>query len=257
MAYKYLLIEEDGPVRIIRLNRPEALNALSTALMGELVDALTAFDEDEAVRCTVLTGSEKAFAAGADIREMADAGAIDMLKLTGFDHWDRLRKIKKPIIGAVNGFALGGGCELAMNCDILIASDTARFGQPEINIGVMPGAGGTQRLTHALGKSLAMELVLTGRQLSADEALKHGLVSRVVPSSELMTEAVKLAHEIAAKAPLAARLAKESVLKAYEMTLSEGLDYERRNFFFLFASEDKQEGMKAFLEKRSPQFKGS
>lgn len=257
MAYQYLLIEEDGPVRIIRLNRPEALNALSTTLMGELVDALAKFDDDEAVRCTVLTGSGRAFAAGADIREMADASAIDMLKLTGFDNWDLLRRIKKPIIGAVNGFALGGGCELAMNCDILIASDTARFGQPEINIGVMPGAGGTQRLTLALGKSLAMELVLTGRQLTAEEALKHGLVSRVVPAADLMDEALKLAHEIASKAPLAARLAKESVLKAYEMPLAEGLDYERRNFFFLFASRDKDEGMKAFLEKRPPEFTGS
>jgi enoyl-CoA hydratase len=243
-------------VALVELNRPKELNALNPQLMTELRDALRALDADESVRVVVLTGNEKAFAAGADIKQMADKSAIDMLKLDQFSTWDQLYKIKKPIIAAVSGFALGGGCELAMTCDMIIASETAVFGQPEIKIGVLPGAGGTQRLTKALGKAKAMEMILTGRFLPATEAEKQGLVNRVVPVELYLEEAFKLAAEIAQLSPVAVRLAKEAVLRSFETSLEEGLQYERKNFYLAFASEDQTEGMQAFIEKRKPEFKG-
>lgn len=246
---------EDG-YAIVQLDRPEVLNALNGALMAELVDALEGLDRNDQVRCIILTGNDAAFAAGADIKEMADASAVEMLLRDQFARWDRIRKVRKPLIAAVGGFALGGGCELAMACDIIIASETARFGQPEINIGVMPGAGGTQRLTRAIGKTRAMEMVLTGRFITAREACDAGLVSKVVPQEALMEEARRLAQEIASRPPLAVRLAKESVLKAFDTTLEGGLEFERKNFYLLFASEDQKEGMKAFTEKRKPAWKG-
>ncbi|HEY3876595.1 MAG TPA: enoyl-CoA hydratase-related protein, partial [Candidatus Kapabacteria bacterium] len=222
----------------------------------ELVDCLESLDLDERVRAIVLTGSERAFAAGADIKEMADASAMEMLSRDQFARWDRIRKIKKPIIAAVSGFALGGGCELMMHCDIIVASETARLGQPEILIGVMPGAGGTQRLTRAIGKGLAMEMILTGRQITGEEAMRAGLVNKVVPVEFYLEEAQKLAKDIADKPPIAVRLAKEAVLKSFDTTIEMGLEYERKNFYLLFASEDMREGMKAFLEKRKPEWKG-
>ncbi|HMD14503.1 MAG TPA: enoyl-CoA hydratase-related protein, partial [Bacteroidota bacterium] len=225
-------------------------------LMEELVDALETFDKDNDVRVIIITGNEKAFAAGADIKEMADASAVDMLIRDQFARWDRIRKIKKPIIAAVSGFALGGGCELSMTCDIIIASETAKFGQPEINIGVMPGAGGTQRLTRAVGKYKAMEMVLTGKMITADEAMRWGLVVKVVPVESYLDEAKSLAKEIASKPPVAVQLAKEAVLKSFDTTIEGGLEYERKNFYLLFASEDQKEGMTAFVEKRKAQWKG-
>jgi enoyl-CoA hydratase len=224
--------------------------------MDELTTALEELDHDEAVRCIIVTGSERAFAAGADIKEMAEATAVQMMQRNWIAYWDRLRGVGKPIIAAVSGYALGGGCELAMACDIIIASETAQFGQPEINIGVMPGAGGTQRLTRALGKSKAMEMVLTSSSISAREAEARGLVARVVPVELYLDEAKKLAREIASKAPVAVRLAKESVNKAFEVSLNDGLEYERKLFYFLFATEDQAEGMRAFIEKRKPEWKG-
>jgi enoyl-CoA hydratase len=256
MEYQHLLVSTDGPVGIVQLNRPEVLNALNLRLMDELVHALKAFDADDAIRVMVLHGGEKAFAAGADIKEMADASAVDMLLRDQFAKWDAIRKLKKPLIAAVSGFALGGGCELTMICDIIIASETAQFGQPEINIGVMPGAGGTQRLTRAVGKARAMELVLTGRFLSAREAETAGLVLRVMPVDLYLKEALRLARDIAARPPLAVRLAKESVLKAFDTTIEVGLEFERKNFYLLFASDDMKEGMAAFIEKRPPEWKG-
>jgi enoyl-CoA hydratase len=246
---------EDG-FAIVQLNRPVVLNALNIALMAELVDALERLDNNDQVRCVILTGNETAFAAGADIKEMADATAVDMLLRDQFARWDRIRKVKKPLIAAVGGFALGGGCELAMACDIILASETARFGQPEINIGVMPGAGGTQRLTRAIGKARAMEMVLTGRLITAHEAWEAGLITRVVPVEALMEETRRLAREIASRPPIAVRLAKESVLKAFDSTLEGGLEFERKNFYLLFSSEDQKEGMMAFTEKRKPAWKG-
>lgn len=243
-------------VALVELNRPKELNALNPQLMTELRDALRTLDADEAVRVVVLTGNEKAFAAGADIKQMADKSAIDMLKLDQFSTWDQLYKIKKPLIAAVSGFALGGGCELAMTCDMIIASETAVFGQPEIKIGVLPGAGGTQRLTKALGKAKAMEMILTGKFLPATEAEKQGLVNRVVPVELYLEEAYKLAAEIAQLSPVAVRLAKEAVLRSFETSLEEGLQFERKNFYLAFASEDQTEGMQAFIEKRKPEFKG-
>jgi enoyl-CoA hydratase len=226
------------------------------ALMAELVDALEALDKDDQVRCIIITGNDAAFAAGADIKEMANATAVEMLLRDQFARWDRIRKIKKPLIAAVSGFALGGGCELAMACDIIIATETARFGQPEISIGVMPGAGGTQRLTRAVGKVRAMEMVLTGRMISAAEALDAGLLTRVVPREMLLAEAKRVAAEIAAKPPVAVRLAKEAVLKAFDASLEGGLEFERKNFYLLFATEDQKEGMAAFAQKRKPAWKG-
>jgi len=255
-AYENILVAVDGPVATVTLNRPKALNALNAALMGELADALRRLDADEAIRCIVITGNERAFAAGADIKEMAEASAVEMLQRNNLAHFDAVRKISKPLIAAVSGFALGGGCELAMACDMIVASETARFGQPEINIGVMPGAGGTQRLTRALGKARAMELVLTGEYMGAEEALAHGLVNRVVPQELYLEEAQKLARKIAGQAPVAVRLAKDAVLKAQDLTIEEGLDYERRLFYLLFATEDQKEGMAAFIEKRTPAWKG-
>jgi enoyl-CoA hydratase len=243
-------------IALIELNRPKELNALNTQLMREIRDTLRAFDEDDTVRVVIITGGERVFAAGADIKQMADATAISMLNIDQFSTWDQIKRNKKPIIAAVSGFALGGGCELAMTCDMIIASETAQFGQPEINIGTMPGAGGTQRLTRAVGKGLAMEMVLTGRFINAEEAYRVGLVIKIVPAEVLLMEAVKVATIIAAKSPIAVKLAKESVNKAFETTLDEGLQFERKNFYITFASEDQKEGMKAFVEKRVPDFKG-
>ncbi len=254
--YKNLLVTQDGFVATVQLNRPKALNALNLELMTELVDCLEARDQDVDVRAIVLTGSEKAFAAGADIKEMADATAIEMLTRDQFTRWDRIRKLKKPLIAAVSGFALGGGCELMMHCDIIIASETARIGQPEILIGVMPGAGGTQRLTRAVGKALAMEMVLTGRHITAEEALKAGLVNKVVPQEFYLEEAQRIAREIAEQPPVAVRLAKEAILKSFDTTIETGLEYERKNFYLLFASHDMREGMNAFIEKRKAEWKG-
>ena len=257
-SFEKILVEENFAehIALIRLNRPKALNALNLELMGELRDALKMLDANDQVRAIILTGNEKAFAAGADIKQMAGKGAIDMLKIDQFSTWDQIKKTKKPIIAAVSGFALGGGCELVMVCDMVVASESARFGQPEIKIGVMPGAGGTQRLTRAVGKTRAMEMVLTGEFISAHEALQYGLINRVVPVEVYLDEAVKLAQKIAAQSPLAVQMAKDSVNKADESNLSEGLHYERKNFYMLFASEDQKEGMTAFVEKRPPKFEG-
>jgi enoyl-CoA hydratase len=254
----HLLLEKGvAPgVALIRLNRPESLNALNRALVADLTQMLLDLDQDSEVRAIVITGNERAFAAGADIKEMAGDSAIDMLILDQFQKWDQIKRLKKPLIAAVSGYALGGGCELAMLCDIIIASETAQFGQPEIKIGVIPGAGGTQRLTRAIGKSRAMEYILTGRFFSAQQAYEWGLVSRVVPVELYLEEAIKLAAEIASMPPLAVQLAKQAILKSYELSLEEGLHFERRNFYLLFATEDQKEGMKAFIEKRPPQWKG-
>ena len=243
-------------IALIQLNRPKELNALNLQLMGELRDALKELDDNDDVRAIVITGNERAFAAGADIKQMAGKTAIDMLNIDQFSTWDQIRKTKKPIIAAVSGFALGGGCELAMTCDMIVASETAQFGQPEIRIGVMPGAGGTQRLTKAIGKAKAMEMVLTGKFMSATEAEKHGLINRVVPVELYLDEAFKLASEIAQMSPVAAKLAKEAVNRSFETNLDEGLYFERKNFYLCFASEDQTEGMNAFVEKRKPEFKG-
>jgi enoyl-CoA hydratase len=251
-----ILTEVRGPIGIARLNRPDKLNALNIATMARLVEALEAFDANPDIRCMLVTGNERAFAAGADITEMAEASMVEMYQRNQFARWERIRRVSKPIVAAVSGFVLGGGCELMMNCDIIIASETARFGQPEINLGIMPGAGGTQRLTRAVGKARAMDLILTGRMISAREALAWGLVSRVVPAENFFEEALSVCHELCNKSPLALRLAKESVLKAFEMTLSEGLEYERKLFYMLFATDDQKEGMRAFLEKRPPVFVG-
>jgi enoyl-CoA hydratase len=254
--YQYILVERDEQIGIVTLNRPKELNALSTKVIAEVSHALSEFDRDETIRCMVITGAgDRAFAAGADIKEMADKSPIDML-LGGFESWEKLRKLHKPLIAAVGGYALGGGCELAMHCDVIVASENARFGQPEINLGIIPGAGGTQRLARVLGKYLTMEMVLTGRQFTAQEMAGYGLVNRVVPKGEHLTEALKLAKEIAVKAPIAVRLAKESVLAAFETSLEEGLEHERKNFFLLFATEDMREGMQAFIEKRPANFQG-
>ncbi|MCF8193544.1 MAG: enoyl-CoA hydratase/isomerase family protein [Bacteroidia bacterium] len=244
-------------VALLRLNRPKELNALNLQLMAELRDALAILDKDENVRAMVLTGNEKAFAAGADIHQMSGKGAIDMLLIDQFSTWEQIRRLKKPLIAAVSGFVLGGGNELVMHCDLVVASETARFGQPEILLGIMPGAGGTQRLTRQIGKVNAMEMVLTGQPIAAKQALAWGLVNRVVPVEVYLDEALRLASEIALRAPLAVRLAKESVLKAQDSSLSEGLEFERKNFYMLFASADQKEGMDAFVNKRPPQFTGS
>ncbi|GCE10324.1 enoyl-CoA hydratase-related protein [Tengunoibacter tsumagoiensis] len=254
--YQYILVERKERVGIVTLNRPKELNALNFQLVAELADALEEIDRDEEIRCIILTGAgERAFAAGADIKEMADKTPIEMFS-GGFAAWERIRRIHTPLIAAVQGYALGGGCELAMHCDMIVATENARFGQPEIGIGVIPGAGGTQRLARTLGKYRTMELVLTGAQISAQELAAHGLVNRVVPPGEHLTVALQLAQTVAAQAPLAARLAKESVQAAFETSLEEGLEQERKNFFLLFSTEDMREGMRAFVEKRKPDFKG-
>jgi enoyl-CoA hydratase len=255
-TYEHIIVAVDGPVATITLNRPKALNALNSQLMREVTEALRALDADAAVRCIVLTGNERAFAAGADIKEMADASPVDMLARSNLSYYDTVRRVSKPIIAAVSGYALGGGCELAMACDMIVASETARFGQPEINIGIMPGAGGTQRLTRQLGKYRAMELVLTGDYLEAREAYARGLVNRVTPPELYLEEAQKLARKIAAQPAVAVRMAKDAVLKAQDLSIEEGLDYERRLFYLLFASEDQKEGMAAFVEKRPPVWQG-
>jgi enoyl-CoA hydratase len=256
MAYEHILTELDEPLAIVTLNRPKVLNALNHDLIRELVDALEAFDQEPRVRCMILTGSERAFAAGADITQMVEAGAVDVLMQNQFDRWARLRRLSKPLIAAVSGYAFGGGCELALTCDLIVASETAQFGQPEIKIGIIPGAGGTQRLTRTLGKARAMEMVLTGNPITAQQALAGGLVNRVLPVATYLEEAKALGREIAARAPVAVRLGKEAVNQALETTLETGLAYERKLFFLLFASEDKREGMRAFLEKRRPAFTG-
>ncbi len=254
--YDNIITRVEGRVGVAQLNRPKALNALNRELMTELMTALEAFDADPAIGCMVVTGSARAFAAGADIKEMAGATPARMMTGSFIDLWDRLQRIGKPVIAAVSGFALGGGCELAMACDMIVASETAQFGQPEINLGVIPGAGGTQRMTLAVGKALAMEMVLNGRYLSADEAQRYGLVNRVYPVELYLEEAVRLANEIAARAPVALRLAKEAINATFEMPLRAGLDHERRLFYLLFSTDDQKEGMDAFINKRPPQWVG-
>lgn len=256
MSYEFILVEREGPVAIVTLNRPQQLNALSYGLIKELALALEALDQDADIRAIVLTGGEKVFAAGTDIKEMADATPFDDRLQGRLAFRDRINKISKPVIAAVSGLTLGGGCELAMCCDIIIASETARFGQPEVNLGIIPGSGGTQRLTRTVGKYRAMEMVLTGDFINAAEAHTLGLVAKVVPVEFLIEEAKGIAKKIAAKPPLAVKFAKEAVLKAFETSLGEGLEFERKSFYLLFASEDKREGMKAFIEKRKPEFKG-
>jgi enoyl-CoA hydratase len=253
-----VLVERDEArkVALVRLNRPKQLNALNGPFMGELCDALEALDADDAIRVMVVTGSERAFAAGADIGEMATASPVDMLKGNRIAQWDRIRRVTKPVIAAVNGWCLGGGCELAMALDLIIAGEGAKFGQPEIKLGIIPGAGGTQRLTRAVGKSKAMEMILTGEPIGAAEAERIGLVSRVVPDELVVEDALALASVIAERSPVALRIAKEAVNAAYELPLTAGLAHERRLFFLLFASEDQKEGMAAFLEKRDPEFTG-
>jgi len=251
------LTEQFAPfVALIELNRPKELNALNPQLMGELRDTLSQLDGNDKVRVVILTGNQQAFAAGADIKQMADKSAIEMLMLDQLNALDQIRKMKKPLLAAVSGFALGGGCELAMMCDIIVASETAKFGQPEVKLGTIPGAGGTQRLTKALGKAKAMELILTGRFLLAEEALKYGLVIKVVSVEKYMEETLTLAKEIAQLSPIAVQLGKEAVNKSFETLLDEGLSFERKNFYLTFASEDQKEGMKAFVEKRKAEFKG-
>ena len=256
MTYQFILTETHKNVGLVRFNRPKELNALNSVLMEELIAAVEAFDQDPAIGCLVITGDERAFAAGADIREMAGASTVEMLTRDAISRWDRLRKIRKPVIAAVSGYCLGGGNELAMACDMIVASETARFGQPEINIGVMPGAGGTQRLTRAVGKALAMEMVLNGRMLTAEEALRFGLVNRVAPVEVYLDEALALAQSIAGRAPIAIRLAKEAVNNAFETYLADGLADERRAFYVLFSTEDQKEGMAAFVEKRKAEWQG-
>jgi enoyl-CoA hydratase len=257
MDYETIMVSKEGMLGVITLNRPQQMNALSSKLVTELLSALTAFEKDDEVRCLVIAGSERAFSAGADIKEMAEMTAVQMA-MTGhfFPLWDKVGHYPKPIVGALSGFVLGGGLELAMSLDVLVASETTQLGQPEIDIGVMPGGGGTQRLTRAVGKYKAMEMVLTGKRIGAEEAKTMGLVSRVVPKEAYLDEAKKVANEIASKSPVAIRLAKMAVNKAFEMGLSEGIDFERELFYLLFASEDKNEGMNAFMEKRKPEFKG-
>jgi enoyl-CoA hydratase len=255
MAYENIVVETKGRVGIIRLNRPNALNALNAALMAEVTQAVGAFEADANIGCMLITGSEKAFAAGADIKEMADKTFIDAFGSDFAGSWDRVSRARKPVVAAVAGFALGGGCELAMQCDIVIAADTAKFGQPEIKLGVIPGIGGTQRLTRAIGKAKAMDLVLTGRMMDAVEAERSGLVARVVPAASLMDEAMKTAEAIAALSLPSVMAAKEAVNAAHESSLAEGLRLERRLFHSLFATDDQKEGMKAFVEKRKPAWK--
>jgi enoyl-CoA hydratase len=255
MGEKSIAVETRGRVGIIRLNRPQALNALNAALIDELSVAVAAFELDDNIGCILVTGSDKAFAAGADIKEMADKSFIEAFMADFVAHWDCLARARKPVVAAVAGFALGGGCELAMQCDVVIAADNAKFGQPEIKLGVIPGIGGTQRLTRAVGKAKAMDLILTGRMMDAQEAERAGLVARVVPLSELMNEALKTAETIASMSLPALMVAKEAVNRAFETSLAEGVRFERRVFHALFATEDQKEGMAAFVAKRPAKFK--
>jgi enoyl-CoA hydratase len=256
MAYEFIIAEAKGPVGLITLNRPKALNALNAELMMEVVAAVDAFEADPAIGCLVITGDERAFAAGADIKQMKDKSFMDCYNEDFLTRkWERVAICRKPVIAAVAGFALGGGCELAMMCDMIIAADNAEFGQPEISIGAIPGLGGTQRLTRAIGKSKAMDLCLTGRRMKADEAERSGLVTRVVPLSDLMAETLKAAEKIARNSQPIAMIAKEAVNRAFESSLAEGLFFERRMFHAIFATEDQKEGMNAFAEKRKPSFK--
>jgi len=254
--YEFILTETPAPgVGVVRLNRPQSLNALNKDLISEVVDALRAFNADSEIGCLILTGSDRAFAAGADIKEMSGTSAVDMyMKSSLIDGFD-FSSLTKPVIAAVSGFALGGGCEIAMMCDMIVASETAVFGQPEILLGILPGGGGTQRLTRAVGKALAMEIMLADRRLTADEALRYGLVNRVVSIESYFDETVKLAQKIAGLSQVAVRLTNDAINKAYEMTLQEGLELEKRNFYMAFGTEDKAEGMQAFIEKRKPTWK--
>jgi enoyl-CoA hydratase len=254
MAFETILVEKRDAVAIVTLNRPKQLNALNNVLIGELKRALAGFDADPAIAAVVLTGSEKAFAAGADIQEMRDKDFIEAYESDFIGPWGRIGSHRKPLIAAVAGYALGGGCELAMMCDIVIAGDNAKFGQPEINLGTIPGVGGTQRLTRAVGKAKAMEMVLTGRTMDAEEAERANLVARVVPAASVLDEALKVAEAIAEKSRPIVQMAKEAVNAAFETTLAEGVRYERRTFYATFATEDRREGMAAFVEKRSPSF---
>ena len=257
MTYDTILVEQRGAVTLVTLNRPQALNALNSAVLKELIDAFAAYDADEGQRCLVLTGSgDKAFAAGADIKEMQPQGFADMFSSNFFAGWEEVTRTRKPWIAAVNGFALGGGCEVAMMADFIIAADTAKFGQPEIKLGVTPGMGGSQRLAHAVGKAKAMEMCLTGRMMDAAEAERSGLVAKVVPAADLLDEALKTAEAIAGMAPLAAIATKEMVNAAFELSLAQGINFERRLFHGLFGTEDQKEGMTAFVEKRAGNWKG-
>jgi enoyl-CoA hydratase len=255
-AESLVLVERDDAIAVVLLNRPKQLNALSDELMDELVTALRELDADEAVRAIVLGGSDRAFAAGADIGELARASAIDLYYARRVERWDAIRSLWTPLVAAVSGYCLGGGCELALACDLIVASETARFGQPETGLGIIPGAGGTQRWARAVGKALAMDVILSGRFLTAEEALRAGLVARVVAREAWLEEAKRVARDIASKGPVATRLAKESVDRAYEATLGLGLEYERRLLYLAFASDDAREGLNAFVEKRAPDFKG-
>lgn len=255
-SYEFVLSSTDGPVGIVTLNRPKQLNALAGPLMEEVVAALEEHDADAAIRAIVLTGGPTVFAAGADLKEMADATTVQMLTRNRIGLWDRIKRVSKPVIAAVAGYALGGGCELAMLCDIIIAAENARFGQPEINVGLMPGAGGTARLTRTVGKFVAMDMVLTGRMLTASEALSFGLAARVVPPELLVEEAVRLGRELASKPPISVRLAKEAVTRSFEGRVDDGIEFERKLFYLLFATDDAHEGMHAFVDKRKPDYKG-
>ena len=256
MGYEHILVDQDPPIATITLNRPKVLNALSPALIGELTGALAQLDADESVRAVVLTGGPKVFAAGADITDMADRSPVEQLSRDQTGRWAPLAGFKKPLVAAVNGYALGGGCEVALMCDLIVAGDGARFGQPEINLGIIPGAGGTQRWPRTAGKYMAMEVMLTGAPVTAQRAHELGVVNKVVPAEATIVVAQRLAREIAEKPPLAVRMAKEAVLKSFETPLTEGLASERKSFYFLFATEDQKEGMHAFLEKRKGVFKG-
>jgi enoyl-CoA hydratase len=254
--YQNILVETHAKVGLVRLNRPRQLNALNTPTLSELAQAMLAFEQDEAIGAMVITGNERAFAAGADIAEFQQTSLAELMKGLRADQYEVLCKVRKPLIAAVSGYVYGGGCELAMLCDLIVASDTARFAQPELNLGIIPGGGGTQRLTRQVGKYVAMEMILAGRVFSAWEALQHGLVNRVVPVELYLEEALELAQAIAGRAPLAVRLAKDAVNRAQDLSLEHGLGFERSNFLIAFGSEDKQEGTTAFVEKRRPQWKG-
>jgi enoyl-CoA hydratase len=256
MTESLVVVERDDPIAVVLLNRPQQLNALSDELMGALVDALRELDGEDAVRCIVVGGSDRAFAAGADIGQLAQASPVEMYYQRRVDRWDEIRALWTPLVAAVSGFCLGGGCELAMACDLIVASETAKFGQPETGLGLIPGAGGTQRLTRAVGKAVAMDMILSGRFLSASEAQRAGLVARVVAKEAWLEEAKRVARDIAAKGPVATRLAKEAVDRAFEGPLTLGVEYERRLLYLALASDDAKEGLTAFLEKRKPEFKG-